>query len=140
MRAFHGGLGHLIGPGAALAFAIALLASGLASSSVGTYAGQVIMAGFLRRRVPILARRLATMAPAFLILATGVEPTHALILSQVALSFGIPFALIPLVVLTSRRTLMGDLVNGRATIAVGAAVAALISGLNVFLLAQTLTG
>jgi manganese transport protein len=98
------------------------------------------MAGLLRRRVPVLARRLATMAPAFLILAVGVEPTHALILSQVALSFGIPFALIPLVVLTSRRTLMGDLVNGRSTIALGATVAALISGLNVFLLAQTLTG
>ncbi|MCO5967176.1 Nramp family divalent metal transporter [Actinoallomurus soli] len=140
LQAVHGGLGRLIGPGAALAFALALLASGLASSSVGTYAGQIIMAGFLRRRVPILARRLATMAPAFLILAVGIDPTHALILSQVALSFGIPFALIPLVVLTSRRTLMGDLVNRRATIAAGVGVAALISGLNVLLLAQTLTG
>jgi manganese transport protein len=140
LQAIHAGLGDVLGPGAAMAFAVALLASGLASSSVGTYAGQVIMDGFLRRRIPVLARRLFTMAPAFAILAAGVDPTRALILSQVALSFGIPFALVPLIALTSRRTLMGDLVNGQRTIVAGAAVAALITALNGFLISQALVG
>jgi manganese transport protein len=132
----HDALGRLLGPAAAVAFAIALLASGLASSSVGTYAGQIIMDGFLRRRVPLIVRRLVTMVPAFLVLAAGVEPTSALIFSQVALSFGIPFALVPLVAMTSRRAIMGDLVNRRSTTATGTATAVLISALNVFLLVQ----
>ncbi|WP_319018429.1 Nramp family divalent metal transporter [Microbispora sitophila] len=140
LQAIHAGLGQVLGPGAAVAFALALLASGLASSSVGTYAGQVIMAGFLRRRVPLLARRLVTMLPAMAVLAAGVDPTRALVLSQVALSFGIPFALVPLVAFTSSRKLMGDLVNRRLTTVAGVVVAAVISALNGFLLVEVFTG
>jgi manganese transport protein len=136
----HAGLGALLGPGAALAFALALLASGLAASSVGTMSGQVVMEGFLRRRVPLTLRRLVTMAPALAILATGVDPTRALVLSQVVLSFGIPFALIPLVLLARRKDVMGALVNRRATTVAGTAIALLISGLNVFLLVRTVLG
>jgi manganese transport protein len=109
--AIHHALGATLGSGAAIAFALALLASGLASSSVGIYAGKVIMEGFLRRRMPLIIRRLITVLPAVAILAAGVDPTRALIVSQVALSFGIPFALIPLIALTSSRKLMGGLVN-----------------------------
>ncbi|WP_182904621.1 Nramp family divalent metal transporter [Microbispora sp. H13382] len=140
LQAIHAGLGQVLGPGAAVAFALALLASGLASSSVGTYAGQIIMAGFLRRRVPLLARRLVTILPAMAVLASGVDPTRALVLSQVALSFGIPFALVPLVAFTSSRKLMGDLVNRRLTTVAGVAVAAVISALNAFLLVEVFTG
>ncbi|GAA3464655.1 Nramp family divalent metal transporter [Saccharothrix longispora] len=136
----HSGLGSLLGPGAALAFALALLASGLAASSVGTYSGQVVMEGFLRRRIPLSLRRLLTMAPALVILAMGVDPMKALVLSQVVLSFGIPFALVPLVLLGRRRDVMGDAVNRRATTWFGAAGAAVISALNVFLLVRTFTG
>ena len=107
----HAGLGVQLGSGAAIAFGVALLASGLAASAVGTYAGQVIMAGFLKRRIPLLARRLITVFPALLILLSGADPTQALVWSQVVLSFGIPFALVPLVYLTSRKELMGDWVN-----------------------------
>ena len=106
------------------------------SSSVGTYAGQVVMAGFVNIRIPLLVRRAVTMAPALIVLAIGVSPTSALVLSQVVLSFGIPFALIPLVLLTSRRAVMGAHVNSRATTIVASGMAALITGLNVFLLAQ----
>jgi manganese transport protein len=140
LQNIHSDLGRILGPGAAVAFALALLASGLASSSVGTYAGQVIMDGFLRRRVPLLARRLVTMLPALAILTIGTDPTQALILSQVALSFGIPFALVPLVAFTSSRKLMGDLVNRRWTTVAGITVAALISGLNGLLLFKVLMG
>ena len=136
----HAGFANLVGGTAALAFAAALLASGASSSSVGTYAGQVVMAGFVNLRVPLLARRLVTMIPALVILALGVNPTNALVLSQVVLSFGIPFALIPLVHLTSQRTVMGTHVNRRATTAIATTIAALISVLNVFLLYQTFTG
>ncbi|MGH3876522.1 MAG: Nramp family divalent metal transporter [Actinophytocola sp.] len=136
----HGSLGALLGPGAALAFALALLASGLAASSVGTMSGQVVMEGFLRRRIPLTLRRLVTMVPALAILATGVDPTRALVLSQVVLSFGIPFALVPLVLLSRRRAVMGTFVNRRATTVAGAVIALLVSGLNVFLLARTLMG
>ncbi|MFD7702781.1 Nramp family divalent metal transporter [Streptomyces caelestis] len=132
----HAGLGALLGTGAATAFALALLAAGLASSSVGTYAGQIIMEGFLRRRVPLAARRAATLVPAMGLLIAGLEPTRALVLSQVALSFGIPFALFPLLVFTSRRTLMGALVNRKTTTVLAAMAAGLISALNLFLLAQ----
>ena len=106
---------RLVGGGAALAFAVALLASGLSSSSVGTYAGQVVMAGFINVRIPLLVRRAVTMVPALVVLAIGVNPTAALVLSQVVLSFGIPFALVPLVTLTSRRDVMGVHVNRRLT-------------------------
>jgi manganese transport protein len=119
---------------AGLLFALALLASGLASSSVGTYAGQVIMAGFLRRQIPLFLRRALTMAPALVILALGVDPTWALVLSQVVLSFGIPFALVPLLLLTRRPDVMGELVNRRRTTAVAVLVTALIVGLNAVLL------
>jgi manganese transport protein len=136
----HAGLGHLLGSGAALAFAVALLASGLASSSVGTHAGQVVMSGFLRRHVPVYARRLITLAPALAVLAVGGDPTTALVWSQVVLSFGIPFALVPLLWLTSRRDLMAGWVNRRVTTAAGAVVAALIIGLNAHLLIGLATG
>ena len=136
----HAGFGHLVGPEAALAFALALLASGLASSSVGTYAGQVVMQGFIRRRIPLLLRRLVTMAPALVVLAIGLDPMRSLVFSQVVLSFGIPFALVPLVLLTRRRDVMGELANHRVTTIVAAVVAGLIIALNVFLLFHTFFG
>ncbi|MEW2190013.1 Nramp family divalent metal transporter [Streptomyces microflavus] len=132
------GLGSLLGPTAAMAFAVALLAAGLASSSVGTYAGQIIMEGFLRRRIPLVLRRAATLLPATVILLAGMEPTRALILSQAALSFCIPFALVPLIIFTSSRKFMGPLVNRRRTTVTAGAAVVLISGLNVFLLAEPL--
>jgi manganese transport protein len=131
---------ELIGPGAAVAFALALLASGFASSSVGTYAGQVVMQGFIARAVPLAVRRLATMLPALIVLALGLDPTRSLVISQVVLSFGIPFALVPLVLLTRRADVMGALVNRRLTTAAGTVVAGLIIALNVFLLVQTFAG
>jgi manganese transport protein len=130
----------IVGPGAAIAFGLALLASGLSSSSVGTYAGQVVMQGFIRRSVPIMVRRLVTMTPALVVLAVGVDPTKALVLSQVVLSFGIPFALVPLVILTRRRDVMGKFVNARLTTAAAVVVAGLIISLNVFLLGDTFLG
>jgi manganese transport protein len=136
----HKGFELKLGTGAAVAFGIALLASGLSSSSVGTYAGQVVMQGFIRRSIPIVVRRLVTMMPALLVLAIGINPTKALVGSQVVLSFGIPFALVPLVLLTRRRDLMGALVNRRVTTAAAVAVAALIISLNVFLLYRTFLG
>ena len=135
----HAGFGELVGPGAALAFALALLASGLASSSVGTLAGQVVMQGFIARTIPIVLRRLVTMAPALVVLGVGTDPTNALVLSQVVLSFGIPFALVPLVLLTRRRDVMGTLVNRRITTVAATIAAGLIIALNVFLLIRTLT-
>jgi manganese transport protein len=132
----HAELGRLAGGGAALVFAVALLASGVSSSSVGTYAGEVIMAGFVRLRVPLLARRAITMIPALAILAAGANPTSALVLSQVVLSFGVPFALVPLVILTSRRDVMGCHVNQRRTIIAGGMCVAVIIALNVLLLCQ----
>jgi manganese transport protein len=133
----HAGFKDLVGPSAAIAFALALLASGFASSSVGTYAGQVVMQGFIARTIPLALRRAVTMAPALVVLAVGVDPTKALVISQVVLSFGIPFALIPLVILTHRRDVMGALVNRPLTTAVASIVAAIISALNVFLLLDT---
>ncbi len=138
--AAHAGLATALGPTAAFLFALALLASGFAASGVGTFSGQIVMQGFLRRRVPLVVRRLVTLAPALLVIAIGVDPTRALVISQVVLSFGIPFALIPLVLLTSRRRVMGVLVNRRVTTMVAAAVAAVICVLNVTLVALTLTG
>jgi manganese transport protein len=136
----HSGFESLVGPGAALAFALALLASGFASSSVGTYAGQVVMQGFIARTIPIVVRRLVTMAPALIVLAIGLDPSRALVLSQVVLSFGIPFALVPLVLLTSKSEIMGKLVNRRVTTIAASIVAAMIIALNVFLLYQTFSG
>ena len=134
----HAELGRLVGGAAALAFAVALLASGSSSSSVGTYAGQVVMAGFIGIRIPLFVRRAVTMLPALVVIAAGANPTSALVLSQVVLSFGVPFALIPLVLLTSRRDVMGDYASGRATRALAWLCALAISGLNVFLLVQQL--
>jgi manganese transport protein len=134
----HVEFGRLVGGGAALAFAVALLASGASSSSVGTYAGQVVMAGFVNIRVPLAVRRAITMVPALMILAIGVSPTSALVLSQVVLSFGIPFALVPLVVFTSRREIMGVHVNRLPTSVLAYAVAGLITAMNVYLIYQQL--
>ncbi|MGY1739570.1 MULTISPECIES: Nramp family divalent metal transporter [unclassified Blastococcus] len=124
---------------AAMVFALALLASGLASSSVGTYAGQVIMEGFLERRIPLFLRRALTMLPALVVLALGADVTWALVVSQVVLSFGIPFALVPLLLLTRRRDLMGELVNRPRTTAVAVVVAAVILTLDAVLLVLLLT-
>src|SRR6476469_48738 len=136
----HSQFGSLVGPGAALAFALALLASGFASSSVGTYAGQVVMQGFIDRTIPLVLRRLVTMTPALIVLAIGLNPTNSLVISQVVLSFGIPFALVPLVLLTRRRDIMGALVNRRVTTLAASVVAALIIALNGFLLYETFFG
>jgi manganese transport protein len=133
----HAGFGELLGPGAALAFALALLASGFAASSVGTYAGQVVMQGFINRTIPLVLRRLVTMAPALVVLGIGLDPSRSLVISQVVLSFGIPFALVPLVLLTRRRSIMGALVNRPLTTALASTVAALIIALNGFLVFQT---
>jgi manganese transport protein len=122
---------------AAYLLGIALLASGLSSSSVGTLAGQIVMQGFIRRQIPIFARRAITAAPALIVALLGVDPTRALVLSQVVLSFGIPFALVPLVLFTSSRKIMGGLVNNRTTTVAAWAIAALISSLNAFLLVET---
>jgi manganese transport protein len=137
LEGIHAGLGLTLDQYAALAFALALLASGFASSSVGTYAGQVVMQGFIGRSIPLTLRRLLTMAPAMLVLVLGVDPTAALVWSQVVLSFGVPFALIPLVWLTRRRDILGEHVNRPATTAVAWVVASLIVALNVFLLVRT---
>jgi manganese transport protein len=136
----HTEFGNLVGGGAALAFAGALLASGLASSSVGTYAGQVVMQGFIARTIPLALRRLVTMTPALIVLALGLNPSRSLVISQVVLSFGIPFALVPLVLLTRRRDIMGALVNRRVTTIAAAIVAAMIIALNAFLLYDTILG
>ena len=134
------GLKQLVSPGAATIFGIALLASGYASSSVGTMAGQVVMQGFIRRRIPIFARRAITLAPALIVLAIGLDPTDALVGSQVILSFGIPFALVPLVMLTSRRRLMGGLASPPWLTALAGTLSGLIIALNVFLLEQVFFG
>jgi manganese transport protein len=133
----HRTLEPIVGGAASVLFALALTASGLSSSTVGTMSGQVVMQGFIRRRIPLWVRRLVTMIPAFVVIALGLDPSRTLVLSQVVLSFGIPFALIPLVMFTSRRDVMGVLVNSRLTVAAAVVVAALISGLNIFLLAKT---
>ena len=133
----HAGLNTLLGGGAALAFAVALLASGLSSSSVGTYAGQVVMQGFINFRIPLFLRRAITMIPALVVLALGLDATDTLVASQVVLSFGIPFALVPMILLTRRADLMGSLVNKPLTTAVAGVVAALIICLNMFLLYET---
>ncbi len=133
-------LGQVVGGHASTMFGIALLASGLSSSSVGTLAGQVVMQGFIHRSIPLFLRRGLTMVPAMVVLAVGVNPSRALVLSQVALSFGIPFALIPLVLFCRDRKLMGTLTNRRITTMAAFVVATLIVALNVFLIVQTFAG
>ncbi len=136
----HETLAPLLGSASSVIFAISLLASGLSSSTVGTMAGQVIMQGFLRRHIAPWLRRLATMLPSLIVIAVGLDPTRTLVLSQVVLSFGLPFAVIPLVYFTARQDLMGVLVNRRSTTLLASVVAALIVALNLFLLYQTLFG
>jgi manganese transport protein len=134
------GLQTLVSDRAAMIFGIALLASGFASSSVGTMAGQVVMQGFIRRRIPLFLRRAITLAPALVVLALGLDPTDALVGSQVVLSFGIPFALVPLLIIAANREVMGSLVNPRWLTAVAAVLASMIIALNVFLLQQVFFG
>jgi len=134
----HRTLEPILGHASSVIFALALTASGLSSSAVGTLSGQVVMQGFVARSIPVTVRRLATMLPAFVVIALGVDPSRTLVISQVVLSFGIPFALVPLVAFTARRSVMGQLVNGRLTTVAASLVAALIVCLNVFLLATTL--
>ncbi|HMA26827.1 MAG TPA: Nramp family divalent metal transporter [Solirubrobacterales bacterium] len=136
----YNGLKQLVSPGAATIFGIALLASGYASSSVGTMAGQVVMQGFIRRKIPIFLRRAITLTPALIVLGLGIDPTDALVGSQVVLSFGIPFALVPLLLLARRRDLMGSLANPRWLTGVTGVLSALIIALNVFLLEQVFIG
>ncbi|MDQ6789605.1 MAG: Nramp family divalent metal transporter [Candidatus Dormibacteraeota bacterium] len=130
------GLGHYLGHHADVFFGLGLLASGLSSSSVGTMAGQVVMQGFIQRRIPLFLRRAITMAPALVVLAVGVDASRALVLSQVVLSFGIPFALVPLLLFCRDRGLMGELVNRRVTTMAATLIVASIVALNLFLLAQ----
>ncbi len=128
----------LVPVGGAAIFGVALLVSGLSSSSVGTLSGQVVMQGFINRRIPIFLRRAITMTPALIVLAIGLNPTYSLVMSQVVLSFGIPFALVPMLWLTSSRSIMGGFVNHRLTTVAASVIAALIIALNVFLLWETL--
>ena len=136
----HDALREVLGRTAAVLFALALLASGFASSSVGTYAGAVVLSGFLQRQIPLLARRLLTLVPAVVIVAAGIDASRALVLSQVVLSFGIPFALWPLVLLSRRRDVMGGFVNRRRTTWAAIATAVAVSTLNVVLVASVMTG
>ncbi|MFJ7737323.1 Nramp family divalent metal transporter [Lysinibacillus sp. NPDC097287] len=132
------GLRDALGPLAAISFGLGLLIAGLASSSVGTLAGDVVMQGFIRRRIPLYLRRAITMIPPLAIIASGVNATHALVLSQVILSFGIAFALVPLVMFTSKREIMGSLVNHKITSFLGWIVVAIVVSLNIYLLWQTI--
>ncbi len=137
--AFHA-LGHTLDHGADIFFGLGLLASGLSSSSVGTLAGQIVMQGFIHRRIPLFLRRAITMAPALLVIAIGFDPTRALVLSQVVLSFGIPFALIPLLLFCRDRDLMGSLVNKASTTGIATLVVGVILSLNAFLIFLLVSG
>ena len=130
----------LLGKAAGTVFAVSLLASGLSSASVGTMAGQVIMQGFLHREIPIWIRRLVTMIPSLIVIGLGLDPTQTLVISQVLLSFGLPFAIIPLVMFTSRKDIMGVLVNQKITTMMAGIVAGIIVILNIYLLVQTILG
>ncbi|WP_207632139.1 Nramp family divalent metal transporter [Occultella kanbiaonis] len=136
----HAAVTDALGPAIGMVFAIGLLASGLASTSVGSYAGATIMAGLLHRRIPVLARRAVTLVPALILLAAGVDPTWALVVSQVVLSFGIPFALVPLLRLTSDRTLMGESANGPVIRWLLTGIVVAVVALNLGLIVLTLTG
>ena len=133
----HRTLQPVLGGASSTLFALALVASGLSSSAVGTLSGQVVMQGFIRRQIPIVWRRLITMAPAFIVIALGLDPSRTLVASQVVLSFGIPFALVPLVNFTARREVMGLLVNKTVTTVVAVVIAVAIIALNTFLLVDT---
>ena len=126
----------LLGRAAGWIFAVSLLTSGLASTTVGTMAGQVIMQGFIERNIPIWVRRLVTILPSMIVIVIGMDPTHTLVISQVVLSFGLPFALIPLVLFSQRRDVMGELVNRKLTSIGGWAVTGLVVTLNIFLIFQ----
>lgn len=130
----------LLGSAASWVFAISLLASGLSSSSVGTMSGQVVMQGFLHQHIPVWIRRLATMVPSLTVIMIGLDPTRTLVISQVVLSFGLPFAIIPLILFTRRADLMGVLVNKHVTTIVISVIAGLIILLNMYLLYQTFVG
>ncbi|MEU5092255.1 Nramp family divalent metal transporter [Streptomyces sp. NPDC021356] len=134
LRGAHAQFATSAGPFVAVLFAVALLASGLASSSVGIYAGQVVMQGFLRRRIPLYVRRSFAVVPALAVLALGVDPSRVLVISQVTLSFGIPFALIPLLLLTRRPDVMGKWVNRSLTTAFAGAATLVIVALNALLI------
>jgi manganese transport protein len=134
----HAHLDALIGGGAALAFGIALMASGLSSSSVGTYAGQIVMAGFMNWRIPLLVRRGLTMLPSLVILALAVNTSQALVYSQIVLSFGIPFALVPLLLITRDHDVMADMTNRRLTNTLMYLITVIITGLNLYLLYETI--
>jgi len=136
----HAAIGAALGPGIALVFAIGLLASGLASTSVGSYAGATIMAGLLRRRIPVYLRRLLTLVPAIVLLAAGIDPTWALVVSQVFLSFGIPFALVPLLRLTNDPVVMGEQANRRPVRWVMSLIVVLVVALNLALIVLTIRG
>ncbi|RYL95835.1 divalent metal cation transporter [Sporolactobacillus sp. THM7-4] len=132
--------GHFIGPSAALLFGIGLLSAGLSSSSVGTLAGDIMMQGFIRRQIPVFLRRVCTMLPPLIVIISGVNPTQALVLSQVVLSFGIAWAIIPLIIFTSKKRIMGPLVNHKLTTGAAWCIAAIVICLNVFLICQTFLG
>ena len=136
----HKTLAPLLGPASSVVFALSLLAAGLSSSTVGTMAGQVVMQGFLHRQISVWLRRLVTMAPAIAVIAAGVDPTRTLVISQVVLSFGLPFALVPLALFTHRRDLMGPLVNRPLVSAAAAVVTVLVIALNIYLIVQTVRG
>jgi manganese transport protein len=136
----HTAIATALGPGIALVFAIGLLASGLASTSVGSYAGATIMAGLLKRRVPVFVRRVVTLVPAVALLAAGIDPTWALVVSQVFLSFGIPFALIPLLRLTNDPAVMGEQANRRPARWAMSLIVVLVIALNLALVWLTITG
>jgi manganese transport protein len=136
----HKTLEPILGKSAGIIFAISLVFSGLSSSAVGTMSGQIIMQGFLHRHIPLWVRRIVTMLPSLIVIAIGVDATRTLIISQVVLSFGIPFALVPLVIFTRRRDIMGALVNHPVTTVAISIVAGVIIALNLFLLQQTFFG
>ena len=134
------GLAQTVSDNSATIFGIALLASGLASTSVGTMAGQVVMQGFIKRKISLTLRRAITLTPALIVLAIGLDPTRALVVSQVVLSFGIPFALIPLLIIASRERVMGAMVNPSWLTVFASFLAAMIISLNLFLLYQLFFG
>jgi manganese transport protein len=128
----------LLGSSAKWIFGLSLLLSGLSSSTVGTSAGQVIMQGFMQRHIPIWVRRLVTMAPSLVVIGAGLDPTRTLVVSQVVLSFGLPFAIVPLVMFTRSPDIMGELVNRRLTTAIAGLIAGIILALNAYLIYTTL--
>jgi manganese transport protein len=136
----HRTLEPLLGRAAGTVFALSLLASGLSSSTVGTSAGQVIMQGFLERHVPVWLRRAVTLVPSLVVIALGLDPTRTLVISQVVLSFGLPFTIVPLVLFTADRRLMGPLANRRVTTAAAGLIAGLVVAMNLYLLYRIFTG